>query len=847
MTAGTYPWERPLGATPVEDGLVEFRVWAPRAEDVRLRLRGEDHALAEEGFGVRSAVLPAAHRDDYEVVLDRVALPDPCSRWQPGGIRGPSRVLDPRTFTWTASRPDVGPRGPRPLRAPRGHVHAGGDLRRGDRAPRRAARARRHGDRAHARRRVPRTLGVGLRRRLRLGGAVELRRPGGPRPPRRRRPRGGPARGPRRRLQPPRGVRRARRSRPSAPTSPSGTRPRGAGPSTSTTPTATPSASGCCRAPRAGSATCGSTACASTRSTPCTTSRPGRVLRELADRVHGRDHRALVIAESGQNDPRVIRPASEGGLGHDAVWADDFHHALRVLVTGERGGWYDEFGAVGDLAKAFRRPFVHDGQYSSFRRRRFGAPAPDRPAAQFVVFDQNHDQVGNRALGDRLPPAARPLAAFLTLLSPFTPMLFMGEEHGEAAPFQFFSDHIDEEIAVATREGRRREFAAFAAFAGEEVPDPQDPATFRRSKLTRRGDPALRDLYGRLLEVRRELEHGDAGEIRFADGREGRWLVVRARGGGARRELRARDRGPRAGGAHRARRHPRRPRARRHRRPALARRRAGDPVSRDAWPGRPYPLGATWDGQGTNFSLFSEHATAVELCLFGDDGAEERLPVEQVTAYVWHVYLPEVGPGTRYGYRVHGPYLPEEGHRFNAHKLLIDPYAKAIDGGVRWDAANTLPYIPDGTDHGRPRARRRGRRRRDPALHRRRRALRLGGRRRAAHPVARHRHLRGPRPRVHEPPPRGARGPAGHLRGAGLRAGARLPPGPRRDRRRAPADPPHHRRVVPRRARPDELLGLQLDRLPGAARAATRPPAARATRCGSSRGWSRRSTAPASR
>ena len=120
-------------------------------------------------------------------------------------------------------------------------------------------------------------------------------------------------------------------------------------------------------------------------------------------------------------------------------------------------------------------------------------------------------------------------------------------------------------------------------------------------------------------------------------------------------------------------------------------------MSRDAWPGRPYPLGATWDGQGTNFSLFSEHATAVELCLFGDDGAEERLPVEQVTAYVWHVYLPEVGPGTRYGYRVHGPYLPEEGHRFNAHKLLIDPYAKAIDGGVRWDAANTLPYIPDGT------------------------------------------------------------------------------------------------------------------------------------------------------
>jgi maltooligosyltrehalose trehalohydrolase len=111
------------------------------------------------------------------------------------------------------------------------------------------------------------------------------------------------------------------------------------------------------------------------------------------------------------------------------------------------------------------------------------------------VFAQNHDQVGNRALGDRLPAAARPLAAFCTLLSPFTPMLFMGEEHGEESPFQFFSDHIDEKIAVATREGRRREFAAFAAFAGEEVPDPQDRATFERSKLSRRGHAGLRNLY----------------------------------------------------------------------------------------------------------------------------------------------------------------------------------------------------------------------------------------------------------------------------------------------------------------------------------------------------------------
>jgi maltooligosyltrehalose trehalohydrolase len=181
---------------------------------------------------------------------------------------------------------------------------------------------------------------------------------------------------------------------------------------------------------------------------------------------------------------------------------------------------------VGDLAKAMRRPHVHDGTYSSFRRRRFGAPADDVPPERFVVFSSNHDQVGNRALGDRLPVAVRPLAAFATLLSPFTPMLFQGEEHGERAPFQFFSDHIDEEIALATREGRRREFAAFAAFAGEQVPDPQNPATFEASRLTRTGEPdGLRELYEALLRARRELPPGDADAIEHDE--QAGWLKLR--------------------------------------------------------------------------------------------------------------------------------------------------------------------------------------------------------------------------------------------------------------------------------------------------------------------------------
>jgi maltooligosyltrehalose trehalohydrolase len=253
-------------------------------------------------------------------------------------------------------------------------------------------------------------------------------------------------------------------------------------------------------------------------------SSPEHIVAEVARRVHGEREGTVVIAESGLNDPRVMRPRSRGGYECDAAWADDFHHALRVLLTGYREGYYDEFGQVAQLAKAYHRPHVHDGDYSTFRRRRFGAPAEDVPPERFVVFAQNHDQVGNRAYGDRLPAPARPLAAFCVLLAPFVPLLFMGEEYGEDAPFQFFSDHIDDAIATATREGRRREFAAFAQF-GEEIPDPQAVSTFEASKLTRSGDPALAALYRSLIEVRRELPPGDADEIAFDE--DARWLRVR--------------------------------------------------------------------------------------------------------------------------------------------------------------------------------------------------------------------------------------------------------------------------------------------------------------------------------
>ncbi len=251
---------------------------------------------------------------------------------------------------------------------------------------------------------------------------------------------------------------------------------------------------------------------------------PEHLVAAVARRVHAVGRRKLVIAESGLNDPRVMRSDRRGGYGCDAAWADDFHHALRTLITDEHDGYYAEFGHVGQLAKAFHRPHVHDGNYSEFRKRRFGAPAEDVPPRAFVVFSQDHDQVGNRAFGDRLPAAARPLAALCVLFAPFTPMLFMGEEYGENAPFQYFTDHIDKRIADATRQGRRAEFAAFASF-GEEIPDPQAVATFEASKLIRQADPPLAALYREALRARRQLPAGDADEIDFDEAQ--RWLRVR--------------------------------------------------------------------------------------------------------------------------------------------------------------------------------------------------------------------------------------------------------------------------------------------------------------------------------
>lgn len=197
-----------------------------------------------------------------------------------------------------------------------------------------------------------------------------------------------------------------------------------------------------------------------------------------------------LIAESDLNDIRLIKPPGRGGHGLDAAWNDDFHHALHAFLTAEAAGYYEDFGRFEHITKALKEGFVYSGQYSEFRKRSHGSSSRGMPPGRFVVFSQNHDQVGNRMLGDRLAAslglAELKLLAGTVLLSPYIPLLFMGEEYGETAPFQYFVSHSDAALVEAVRQGRQREFSSFR-WQGE-VPDPQAEATFMRSKI----DPGLR-------------------------------------------------------------------------------------------------------------------------------------------------------------------------------------------------------------------------------------------------------------------------------------------------------------------------------------------------------------------
>jgi maltooligosyltrehalose trehalohydrolase len=236
-------------------------------------------------------------------------------------------------------------------------------------------------------------------------------------------------------------------------------------------------------------------------------------IKETADSVaRERGRQIHIVAESDLNDIRLLLPPQKGGYGIDAQWSDDFHHLMHVALTGERQGYYEDYGAPEQFPQLLESTFVLNGCYSAHRGRRHGGPDGGLPGDRFVVSIQNHDQVGNRAGGERLgtliTPAAQRLAASLLLLAPHLPLLFMGEEYGEEHPFQYFCSFSDPKLIDAVRNGRRREFEAFHA-NGVDVPDPQAETTFAASHLTwlwksDQHKSGLRRLYQDLLHARRE-------------------------------------------------------------------------------------------------------------------------------------------------------------------------------------------------------------------------------------------------------------------------------------------------------------------------------------------------------
>ena len=280
---------------------------------------------------------------------------------------------------------------------------------------------------------------------------------------------------------------------------------------------------------------------------------PVHILRELNDTVQRYARRlgriVPIVAESDLNDRRVIDPVRQGGYGLAGQWNDDFHHCLHTLLTGERNGYYADFGSLKQLAKAYTDAFVYEGQFSVFRGRPHGTPTRDISPDRFVVCAQNHDQVGNRAQGERLYSLVEferlKLAASAVLLSPYVPLLFMGEEYGERAPFLFFTDFMDPALQATVSQGRREEFAAFG-WSGE-VPDPQDPLSFARAKLTwniqtqephrwlweyyrallalRRRHPVLGTAQTRRLEAR-ELDEGTLAVFRRGPNRAAAFFVL---------------------------------------------------------------------------------------------------------------------------------------------------------------------------------------------------------------------------------------------------------------------------------------------------------------------------------
>jgi maltooligosyltrehalose trehalohydrolase len=257
---------------------------------------------------------------------------------------------------------------------------------------------------------------------------------------------------------------------------------------------------------------------------------------ELLGTTLGR--RLVLIAESDLNDPRIVSTREGGGFGLDAQWSDDFHHALFAVISRDSaGGYYEDFGSLAQLAKALEQTFVYDGIYSAHRNRVHGKPAAHLSRHRFLGYIQDHDQVGNRAFGERIDQSAghdrAKIAAALVLTSPFIPMIFHGEEWAASTPFQYFADHEDPELARLVSEGRRNEFAAFG-WNPELIPDPEALETFERSKLnwddlSQRKHLEMLEWYRALIRIRRTtpcLNDGESGHTKVLFDEHDRWLTM---------------------------------------------------------------------------------------------------------------------------------------------------------------------------------------------------------------------------------------------------------------------------------------------------------------------------------
>ena len=800
-----YPFERPLGATPPATAgrVPRLGARAPTRRGPRPR-RGAPAGPA--GMGVREARVEAAHGDDYVFVLDgtraarsglALAARGPA---RPVARRRPARASrGPTGLAHAAPLEDVGH-----LRAARRHVHRGGHVRRRDRAPARPARSWASPRSRSCPSPSSRAAAAGATTASTSRAAQSSY--GGPEglaAPRRRRPRGRP-RGRSSTSSTTTSARPAtRRSRRSAPTSPTSTRRSGARRSTTTTRDCDPvrewvlqSAEGWVRDFHVDGLRLDAIHAIYDQGAR-------HIMAALAERVHAQRLARSSSPRAGMNDPKVMRPRERGGFGHDAAWADDFHHALRTLLTGDREGYYEEFGRVAAPRQGLpppvrpRRP-VLDVPPPALRRAR------RRPPARAVRRLRPEPRPGRQPRARR-PPAGRGAAARRVLHAAVA--VHADAVHGRGV-------RRARAVPVLHRPHRRGDRGRHARGPPARVRrrSPRSPARRSPTRRTRRrssapssrrdGDPALRELYGACSRSRRDAAARRRRRARSTSARAGCASTA------ARTRLccnfaargRSRARAGRGGGRAR---HPRGAPRRRRRAPARAGRGAAA-MSRKRWPGRPFPLGPTWDGRGHELlAVLRERRRASSCACSTTTATRSASSSPSAPRTTGTATCPASAPASATATASTAPTSPRTGHRFNPAKLLIDPYAKAIEGAVQLGRgerrcptsptrSDTADLEPDDEDDAEAIPKCVVDRRRASTGRATRRPTRRGTRRSSTRRTSRA--SRSATPTVRED----LRGTYG---GLASEPAVELPQGARRHRGRAAAGPPHRRRALPRTSR----------------------------------------------